>query len=445
MRGIQTKFEKHIKSNSLFSKLDKLLAAVSGGKDSMLMVHLLVEAGYDISVAHCNFQLRGDDSLGDEKFVKLYCKEHGIPFFSTKFDTKKYAKQNKYATQEAARNLRYEWFEELYNKHGFNYILTAHHKDDNLETILHNLVKGSKLRGYAGIWEKRAHVARPMLCYNRKEIDTICKELSIEWREDVSNKSNDYSRNFLRHEVIPLLKKINPNIEETVYDNSRATQQYIDFIAINLSEIEKKCIKKKKEYLYIQIDKLLKNKVNEVLLWEILKKYGFNYATSQSIFLSFQSQSGKIWETTSHQILKDRECLILREKMERKLPIYKITEEQIGSFRQKVGDRELQIQHASNDVLLGPTAIAIAKKKLSYPITLRLWKPSDKIMLKGMNGAKKVSDLLTDLKMNLFDKEQVFVIQNSDGELVNIDFLRTSKNFMASENNENNLIISTVK
>ena len=442
---MRQKFEKHIKSNSLFLKTDKLLVTISGGRDSMLMLYLLASGGYNISVAHCNFQLRGDESEGDEEFVKKYCEKYNVPFFFKRFNTKAYSKLNKFSTQEAARKLRYDWFEQLHKDYKFKYILTAHHKDDNLETILYNLVKGSKLRGYGGIRAANEKLVRPMLCYTREDIDLICKKLSLSWREDTSNISNDYSRNFLRNEVIPLLKKINPNIEETVYDNSRATQRYIGFIDASLSKIEKKCIVKKKEYLYIYIDKLLKNSVDEVLLWEILKKYGFNYTTSKNIFLSLKSQPGKIWETGSHQILKDRDCLILREKMERKLLTYKITEKQIGSFRQIVGDREIQIQKGSKSILIRNEGISIAKQKLSYPITLRHWKPADKILLKGMTGAKKVSDLITDFKFNLFEKEQIFVIQNGDGELVSVDFLKVSEKFLAKENTANNLIISTVK
>ncbi len=440
-----TKIEKYIKSNALFLKTDKLLAAISGGKDSMLMLYLLVEAGYDVSVAHCNFQLRGEDSLRDEEFVKKTCERYGVQFFSTKFNTKEYGTQNKFSIQEAARKLRYDWFEELYRINNFQYILTAHHKDDNLETILHNLIKGSKHRGYAGIWEQQGHLIRPMLCYNRADIEALCSELSIDWREDASNTSNYYSRNFLRNEVIPLLKRINPHIEETVFENSRATQKYINFTDLHLREIEKKCIKKREEYLYIHIDKLLKNSVNEAFLWEILKKYGFNYTTSKNIFLSLSSQPGKMWETQSHQILKDREYLILRKKMERRINKYQIAEEMIGSFKQMMGNRKLQIQHTSNPILTGSETITIAKEKLTFPITLRSWKPSDKILLKGVDGAKKVSDLLTDFKINVFDKEQIFVIQNGDGELISVDFLKVSKNFAVSKNATNSLIISTVK
>ncbi len=178
-----TKFEKHIESNALFSKNDKLIAAVSGGRDSMLMLHLLKEAGYNISVAHCNFQLRGNDSIADEDFVKGYCQRFNIPFFAIKFDTKEYTVKHKFSTQEAARKLRYDWFEQLSIEHGFQYILTAHHKDDNLETILHNLIKGSKLRGYAGIGNKKNKIVRPLMCYTRKDIDRMTDLLSIGWRE----------------------------------------------------------------------------------------------------------------------------------------------------------------------------------------------------------------------------------------------------------------------
>jgi len=437
------KFESHIKSSTLFTKTDKLLLAISGGRDSMLMLHLLKDLGYDIYVAHCNFQLRGKDSLEDEAFIQSYCVLHKIPFFLKRFDIKEYSKIHKTATQESARNLRYNWFKELLHNNGFQFILTAHHKDDNLETILYNLIKGSKLRGYAGIGNETSDIIRPMLCYNRTDIDSICKKLSIAWREDLSNESNNYARNFLRNEIIPKLKTINPNIEETVFENSRSTHHYIRFLETVLKKIEKSCLKKVGEYLYLDIDKMLNHSINETILWELLKKYGFNYPTSRRIFLSLLGQSGKVWESTDYQILKDRQYLILRKRMEQILPTYSISIQDLGSFKQNLGSRELRVLNQFDDTQLSDNFTVIGKRNLTFPLTVRPWKQADKIKLEGIHGSKKVSDFLTDLKINLFEKEHVFVIQNGDGELISIDFYRTSPRYSPSTNASNNLIITS--
>ena len=208
-------FLTYINEQKLFEPTEKILLTVSGGKDSVTMFKLFCCSGFQFAVAHCNFQLRGKDSDGDEKFVEDLCKKQGIIFHSTRFETKKFVKENKVSTQMAARALRYEWFEQIRKEFDYSYIATAHHLNDSIETVLLNLTKGTGITGLRGILPKKDYIIRPLLFVSRDEIDRYVADNQLVWREDISNASDDYQRNLLRHQVVPLLKKINPNFDKT--------------------------------------------------------------------------------------------------------------------------------------------------------------------------------------------------------------------------------------
>ena len=212
-------FLTYINEQKLFDPTEKILLTVSGGKDSVTMFNLFCGSDFQFAVAHCNFQLRGEDSNEDEKFVENLCKKEGITFHTTKFETKKFVKKNKVSTQMAARTLRYEWFEQIRQEFGYAYIATAHHLNDSIETVLLNLTKGTGITGLRGILPKKDYIIRPLLFASREQIDSYVADNKIAWREDSSNASDDYQRNLMRHQVVPLLKKINPNFDETFARN----------------------------------------------------------------------------------------------------------------------------------------------------------------------------------------------------------------------------------
>ena len=209
------KFKEHININFPFLKDKKLLIAISGGVDSVILTHLFSELNFDISLAHCNFQLREKESDLDEEFVKLLSQKTSNQIFTIKFDTEKFASKNKFSIQIAARELRYNWFQKIIKKHSFDYVLTAHHADDNLETFLINLTRGSGLDGFTGIPRINGNIVRPLLAFSREEILAYAKTNTIDWREDASNATTKYIRNKIRHKVLPVLKEINPNLLET--------------------------------------------------------------------------------------------------------------------------------------------------------------------------------------------------------------------------------------
>lgn len=440
-RAMTDRLLNFIEEHRLFSKDDRLLLAVSGGRDSMLLMHLLKQNGYHVSVAHCNFQLRGQDSDADEELVRSVCLSNETSFFVTKFDTKEYIENNKFSLQEAARKLRYNWFFQLCEEHNFTHLVTAHHKDDQAETILLNLLKGSKFRGFAGMKPKQGILARPLLCYNRQEIDKMVDSLGVKWREDVSNSKDYYHRNFIRNQVMPLLRQLNPSIEETIFNNSLATQKYIKLLDDYLEILQHECLISKGKYDFILIRKLIENEINEASFFEMIKKYGFNYTTSKNIFLSLNAQPGKIWETEHYELLKDRDSFIIRKRMERHLPSYQITEEGTRGSILRFAERELHV--ADHLIEKATKSLEIGTQNIQFPISLRPWQEADKLKLRGMKGHKKVSDLLTDMKLNRFDKEETFVIQNGDGQIINADFYRVSERFEPQEGESKMFIYST--
>lgn len=400
-------FKNHIKQQLPFLKESKLLVAISGGVDSVVLTHLCKEANLDFALAHCNFNLRGKESDADESFVLELAEDLDVEVFIQNFDTESFAKNEKLSIQLAARQLRYDWFFELSEQLDFDYILTAHHADDNLETFLINLSRGTGLEGLKGIPEVNQTIVRPLLPFSREDIEDYAKKHHLKWREDSSNASTKYLRNKLRHYIIPVLKDINPdvlvNFQNTLAhlnDSSTIVEDALDsFLNKAIVNIDDCQISYK-----ISEFEVLNNP--KAYLFEIFKDYGFTQWKDIENLLT--AQSGKLVFSKTHQLLKDRECLILSEiSSEKNNEIVTILEEQ-NEIKLPNGTLNFESVREIGDT--DKSTIYIDKKTLNYPLTVRHWEKGDYFYPLGMQGKKKLSKFFKDEKLSLLDKQKTLLL-----------------------------------
>jgi len=400
---VLTNFKKHIEENFSFLKGKKSLIACSGGVDSVVLTHLIKNLNLEIALAHCNFSLRGEESDGDEQFVVVLAENLDVPIFSETFDTHKYADEQKVSTQMAARTLRYNWFEEILSNFSYDYLLTAHHLDDDLETFFINLSRGTGLNGLTGIPKNNQKVVRPLLNFSREEIVDYAEANKLKWREDSTNQKTDYLRNKLRLEVIPQFKETNENLLKNfkkTQDNLIASQNLIDDY---MSLVYKLVISKKSDSYHLNIQKLRELPHTEELLYELLKDFGFTEWNDVSNLLD--AQTGKQVLSKTHRLLKNRDELILTEVVI--IPIdeeYLVTEEGISA------PIKLEIEQS---MAIGETeknTIYLDAEKLNFPLKLRKWRKGDSFKPFGMGGSKKLSKFFKDEKLSATEKEKIWVL-----------------------------------
>ncbi len=429
-------FKENIDQNLSFLKESKLLIAVSGGLDSVILAYLCKDLGLDIALAHCNFNLRGTESDSDEIFVEALAQRLDLEVFIQRFDTEAYAKSEKLSTQMAARELRYDWFNELSEQLDFDYILTAHHADDNLETFLINLSRGSGLEGLTGIPVVNGNIVRPLLPFSRETIEDYAKEQGISWREDSSNASVKYLRNKLRHEVVPILKGINPqllqNFNKTI-SNLKESQHIIDD---RIDVVSDDIIDVSPNDIQLNIKKIKRLNSPKAYLYELLKDYGFTEWNDVEDLLD--AQSGKQILSNTHRLIKDRESLILTEIVEED-----ITQLSIDEIDKKITTPVGVLHFDEADAIFGKRTniIFVDKDKLNFPLTIRKWQEGDFFFPLGMKGRKKVSKYFKDEKFSLIDKENTWLLC-SGNDIVWIVNHRADDRFKVTTKTQNILKIS---
>jgi len=379
-------FSKHIKKELSFLNKSKLLVCVSGGVDSMVLINLLKRLNYDVSIAHCNFNLRNDESDLDEDFVKSYAFNNSIQFFSKSFVTQ----LRKHSMQMAARNLRYKWFYNILKTEKLDYIITAHHLDDSLETFILNLSRASGIEGLTGIKQLNDVIARPLLVFSKNEILNYAKANSIKWREDSTNKKNNYQRNQIRNEIIPLLKKLHPNF----LDQSKKTMTFLkesNLIIDNyIQNIKNENFTLKDDEIIISKD-FIKNNSN--IIFHLFKEYNFKH--SDQILELCNSLSGKIIESNTHVLLSNRSNLIVREKTNRIDQIFEV------GIKGLLSPIEMNIEVGEFKTKFNKKSIYLSKKEIDFPLCLRKWKKGDVFFPFGMKGKKTVSKYYKDEKMSI--------------------------------------------
>lgn len=421
-------FLTHIGQSLPFLKEGKLLIAISGGVDSVVMTHLCKQINLDISLAHCNFNLRGKESDADENFVLQFSEDLELECFIENFDTNAYAKEHKLSTQMAARELRYSWFNELSEQLGFDYVLTAHHADDNLETFLINLSRGTGIEGLTGIPVINNNLVRPLLPFSREVIEVYAKDNNLSWREDVSNTSVKYLRNKLRLEVIPILKGINPQLLhsfnktiEHLKESQQIIEDRVDDVLYNIVEV-------KPNGIFFDIKKLKELENPKAYLYEILKYYEFTEWDDVTNLLD--AQSGKQVFSKKWCLLKDREMLILSKINTNDFIPINIIE---GEQKVAVSGLEIQFEQAKEAGDTTSQTIFVDKDLLKFPLTIRQWQEGDYFYPLGMKGKKKLSKYFKDEKLSLIDKESVLLLC-SGKEIVWIINRRADNRFKVSAN-----------
>lgn len=414
--NLLSQFIQHILTDGLFKKTDKLLIAVSGGADSVVLCDLCFRAGFNFEIAHCNFQLRGEDSEADEQFVIELASKYKVKHHVVKFDTEKFAADNKQNIQLAARNLRYTWFNDVIsNDTTITNILTAHHADDNLETILMNFFKGTGIKGLKGIQSNHAgiggKIVRPLLFANKYELVDYAQSNNCQWREDVSNESDKYTRNFFRNQIIPLIENVIPEAKANVQNNIKRFNEIAVIYDAAILNIKSKLLEHKGNEIHIPVLKLLKHDAFETILFEIIKPYNFTSLQLKDSVNLLHADSGKYVISGTHRILKNRNWLIISPNETQDESVFIIeSDTKIVHF----GSNEITIENTSSTQFSNDSSIALLDlKNVQFPLMLRKWKQGDYFYPLGMLKKKKLSRFFIDIKLSLLEKENTWVVESN--------------------------------
>ncbi|WP_297093382.1 tRNA lysidine(34) synthetase TilS [uncultured Draconibacterium sp.] len=402
-------FINNIKEKQLIKPEQKVLLAVSGGIDSMVLLHLFERSGFEYGIAHCNFRLRGDESDGDEAFVHEQVEQHGTPAHFETFDTKEYASLKGISIEMAARELRYDFFERIRKEYEYDCIVTAHHQDDLIETFFLNLSRKTGIKGLTGIKEKKGKLVRPLLFASREDIEKYAAENYISYREDSSNNEVVYQRNFLRHKILPLFSELNPafkkNFMASVDNLKVAYDVYENAIGNEIQEV----LTDEKEQSVISISALQNSPHPKTVLLEILSGYGFNASVVDAVYQSLETLSGKQFFSKTHRLVKDRDVLFIQEISNDEERVYYIEEDDMELFAPFSISIE-RLDGKDFSIIKDANIACIDLDEVQFPLLMRKWQQGDYFQPLGMTGFKKVSDFFIDQKMPLHEKENTWLL-----------------------------------
>jgi tRNA(Ile)-lysidine synthase len=412
-------FVAFIEKEKLLEKKNHILLTVSGGVDSIVMCDLFNKAAFSFGIAHCNFNLRGAESDGDKQFVEALAKKYKTLFWYKSFDTKPYSKKNKVSIQMAARDLRYEWMKKIATENGYNYIATAHHLDDSIETFFINLLRGTGIAGLQGIPLKQGTIIRPMLFATKKRILDYAASEKLSWREDSSNLADKYLRNNIRHHLIPSLKKLNAGFEKTIIKELSYFKDAAEIVKIFIEEKKREIVTQEGKNILLNIQKLRDSGYAETILHELLRAYDFTPETTELIAQRMYTTAGKKFLSRTYRLIKDRDFLILTPHRTKEKKQCFLIESNQNEFRNNdihlkvaviFGNLEL-LKNKSNSVGY------FDYDSLSFPLKIRKWKQGDVFYPLGMVGKKKLSDFFIDNKLSLNDKENTYILE-SNGNII---------------------------
>ncbi|MCU4175005.1 tRNA lysidine(34) synthetase TilS [Carboxylicivirga sp. N1Y90] len=397
-----------LREKCLVSTQDSLLVAVSGGADSMALLSLLSKQNWHIEAAHCNFQLREEESEGDAELVRSFCDNLGIRLHTKRFSTEAYAGQNKISIEMAARDLRYSWFNQLLSDHGLDFIISGHHGNDNIETFFLNLIRGTGVKGLTGMAYKNDKVLRPLLGYSQDDILIYCKENQIPYRDDSSNTDTKYLRNKIRHELIPVIETINPSFFKTMQNNMMHLNEAEMLLKHVVEEFRDEVLVDEHDQIIIPISKLQLYAEKRTILFEVLRPYGFNTTVVDEVLEHLDGLSGKQFFSDTHRLIKDRHNLLVLEKKDIEVDHFWVEEGlTLNPIKLLVSAYEKTPDFAfskTND------QVHFDADTIELPLLVRRWQHGDEFMPLGMKGFKKLSDFFIDNKFSLADKENAWIM-----------------------------------
>jgi tRNA(Ile)-lysidine synthase len=438
------RFVDFVAQNTLFQPGTKVLVAVSGGMDSVLMAHLFKSAGYHFGIAHCNFMLRGDEANADQEFTRQLAAQLGVSFHTTGFDTKTYAGDNKVSIQMAARDLRYQWFDQLCQTAGYEAIALAHHQNDTIETILLNLTRGTGIAGLHGILPKNGNLVRPLLFLTRDEILEIVTAEGLAFVEDSSNASTKYARNKIRHQVVPLLKELNPSLEGTFENNLRKFRELEQLLEEKVESLRGDILVQHDAETHLSIDAVNKLSPQRLLLFKLLQPFGFIDNVVDDLLTALDKHAGRVFESGTHTLVVDRGMLIISKRNTCDAEQVLINE---GTHAISYQNYKLTVLQDDSPLIVkdNPMAVSLDAEKLVYPLTLRGWQQGDFFYPLGMKTRQKLSDFFIHQKVPLHQKGAIPVLVNANGDIVWLGGYRPDERYKVDKNTKKVTIFELIK
>ena len=463
------RFQQYISDHHLFSPKDTLLLAVSGGVDSVVLCELCKQAGFQFIIAHCNFTLRAEESARDAAFAQQLAQGYQVPFLIKEFDTQVYAESNKLSIQEAARELRYNWFAALmksemgnrkadvggentkigepttnHKPQTINSLVTAHHLDDNIETMLMHFFRGTGVHGLRGMLPKQGNIVRPLLFARKQELKQFATANKLNWVEDSSNALDKYSRNYFRNQLIPLVQKIYPEAENNLAGNLRrfADMELLYEQAVELHK--RKLLEYKGQEVHIPVLKLQKSEPLHAIVYEIIKEFGFSAAQVEEVIRLLRSESGRYVQSATYRIIKNRRWLIIAPAQSQEAQTLVIDEEENRIVFENGSLNFEQLQNKNVQLSNEPFMAFIDLDTIQFPLMLRKWKKGDYFYPLGLRKKKKLARFFIDQKLSLTDKEKVWVLE-SNKKIIWVVGLRIDDRFKITDATKQILKIQLVK